>query len=230
MKINEIPTPAYVVDEQALEKNLRILGEVKKKAGCRILLAQKAFSMFAEYPLIRRYLDGATASGLFEARLGAEEMGGENHVFSPAYRPEEIRSIAALCDHVIFNSVAQLRRFGGTVRAVQQERGIRGGIGLRINPACSTQDHAIYDPCAPGSRLGVTVEAFRQALEEEPDFWIGLTGCIFIRFASRTAMRWSRRCRLWRKASAHGWLMRRFGGLTWAAGIISRVRIMTGND
>lgn len=179
MKINEIPTPAYVVDEQALEKNLRILEEVKKKAGCRILLAQKAFSMFAEYPLIRRYLDGATASGLFEARLGAEEMGGENHVFSPAYRPEEIQSIALICDHVIFNSVAQLRRFGGTVREIQQERGIRGGIGLRINPECSTQDHAIYDPCAPGSRLGVTAEAFRQALEEEPDFLDRIDGLHF---------------------------------------------------
>ena len=136
MKIDKVPTPAYVVDEQALENNLRILQQVKEAADCKILLAQKCFSMFAEYPLIGKYLDGATASGLYEARLGHEEMEGENHVFSPAYRSEEIEEIAAICDHVIFNSFSQLRRFGGKVKAIQQARGIEYGIGLRINPEC----------------------------------------------------------------------------------------------
>ena len=179
MKINKVPTPAYVVDEQALENNLRILQQVKEAAGCKILLAQKCFSMFAEYPLIGKYLDGATASGLYEARLGHEEMEGENHVFSPAYRPEEIEEIAAICDHVIFNSFSQLRRFGGKVKKIQQARGIAHGIGLRINPECSTQEHAIYDPCAPGSRLGVTAEDFARAAEAEPQLWDLLDGLHF---------------------------------------------------
>ena len=179
MKIDKVPTPAYVVDEQALENNLRILQQVKESAGCKILLAQKCFSMFAEYPLIGRYLDGATASGLYEARLGHEEMAGENHVFSPAYRAEEIEEIAAICDHVIFNSFSQLRRFGAKVKEIQQARGITHGIGLRINPECSTQEHAIYDPCAPGSRLGVTAEDFAQAVEAEPQFLALLDGLHF---------------------------------------------------
>ncbi|WP_072306521.1 carboxynorspermidine decarboxylase [Selenomonas ruminantium] len=179
MKIDKVPTPAYVVDEQALENNLRILQQVKEAAGCKILLAQKCFSMFAEYPLIGKYLDGATASGLYEARLGHEEMAGENHVFSPAYRPEEIEEIAAICDHVIFNSFSQLRRFGAKVKEIQQVRGIAHGIGLRINPECSTQEHAIYDPCAPGSRLGVTAEDFARAVEAEPQLWALLDGLHF---------------------------------------------------
>ena len=179
MKIDKVPTPAYVVDEQALENNLRILQEVKEAAGCKILLAQKCFSMFAEYPLIAKYLDGATASGLYEARLGHEEMGGENHVFSPAYRPEEIEEIASICDHVIFNSFAQLRRFGARVKEIQAKRGVQQGIGLRINPECSTQDHAIYDPCAPGSRLGVTAEDFERAVEAEPELFRLIDGLHF---------------------------------------------------
>ncbi|SDP39782.1 carboxynorspermidine decarboxylase [Selenomonas ruminantium] len=179
MKIDKVPTPAYVVDEAALENNLRILQEVKEAAGCKILLAQKCFSMFAEYPLIGKYLDGATASGLFEAKLGHEEMAGENHVFSPAYRPEEIEELASICDHVIFNSFSQLRRFGTKVKEIQQARGVKHGIGLRINPECSTQDHAIYDPCAPGSRLGVTAEDFAKAVEAEPELLALLDGLHF---------------------------------------------------
>ena len=178
-KIDKVPTPAYVVDEQALENNLRILQQVKEAAGCKILLAQKCFSMFAEYPLIGKYLDGATASGLYEARLGHEEMAGENHVVSPAYRPEEIEEIAAICDHVIFNSFSQLRHFGAKVREIQQARGIEHGIGLRINPECSTQDHDIYDPCAPGSRLGVTADDFARAVETAPQLWELLDGLHF---------------------------------------------------
>ena len=174
--IKQVPTPAYVVDETALEKNLQILKDVKEQAGCKILLAQKCFSMFAEYPLIGRYLDGATASGLYEAKLGHEEMAGENHVFSPAYRPEEIETIAAICDHVIFNSFNQLRRFGPLVKRIQANRGVTHGIGLRINPECSTQDEPIYDPCAPGSRLGVTEKNFRKGMKERPEVFALVSG------------------------------------------------------
>nr|WP_027871919.1 carboxynorspermidine decarboxylase [[Eubacterium] cellulosolvens] len=173
MKISDIPTPAYVVDEKKLEENLRILKDVSEQGGCKILLAQKAFSMFAEYPLIGKYLDGTTASGLYEARLGAEEMKKENHVFAPAYREDEIDEIASICDHVIFNSVSQVRKFGARV---SEKAGRPGGIGLRINPECSTQDHAIYDPCAPFSRLGVTIGNLENALREDDGFWSLVSG------------------------------------------------------
>ncbi len=153
--IDAVTTPCYVIDEGRLEENCRILAGVMARTGCKILLAQKAFSAYACYPLIAKYLAGTTASGLFEARLGAEEMGRENHVFSPAYRDADFDEIVALCDHIVFNSVRQLERF--------RARCASRSIGLRINPECSTQEHGIYDPCAPGSRLGVTKAALQGA-------------------------------------------------------------------
>ncbi len=166
MNFFKIPTPAYVIDEKKLKQNLEILAYVQSRAGCKILLAQKCFSGFAEYPLIGQYLSGTTASGLYEARLGYEEMKKENHIFSPAYREEEIKEIAEICDHIIFNSFSQLVRFGETVCSKQ---GGSAGIGLRLNPQCSTQgDHAIYDPCAIGSRLGVTRANFDKGMLTTP--------------------------------------------------------------
>ncbi len=172
MRLHEVPTPSYVIDEKKLRENLEILQYVQEQAGCKILLAQKCFSGFAEYPLIGKYLSGVTASGLYEAKLGYEEMGKENHVFSPAYRPEEMEEIARICDHVIFNSFTQLDRFAKTVTALHPE-----GVGLRLNPECSTQgDHAIYDPCAPGSRLGVTLANFEKGLKEHPQAFALVSG------------------------------------------------------
>lgn len=173
MKMEQIPTPSYVVDEGKLIHNLTILSTIEKEAGCKILLAQKAFSMFYEYPLIGQYISGTTASGLYEARLGREEMGKENHVFSPAYKETEIDEIVSLCDHVIFNSAAQLEKYKARCVA-------KTSIGLRINPECSTQgEHAIYDPCAPGSRLGVTKEVLEAALAENPALLEGVEGLHF---------------------------------------------------
>ena len=173
MRIQDVPTPCYVVDEAKLIRNLELLKKVQEEAGCRILLAQKVFSMFYEYPLIGQYLAGTTASGLYEARLGREEMGKENHVFSPGYREQEMDEIVSVCDHVIFNSFSQLKKYRDRCRG-------RTSIGLRINPECSTQgDHAIYDPCAPGSRLGVTLENFKKALLEDPDALEGVEGLHF---------------------------------------------------
>ncbi len=160
MDVKQLHTPCYVIDRDRLEENLRVLRGVMDHTGCRILLAQKAFSCYAVYPLISQYLCGATASGLFEARLCHEEMPGrENHVFSPAFREEDMPEILSICDHIVFNSIRQLELFG--VRA--KEAGLQ--VGLRINPQISTQpaEHAIYDPCAPGSRLGVTLDEFRKA-------------------------------------------------------------------
>ncbi len=172
MRMDQIPTPCYVIDEKKLKENLRILKEVREKAGCKILLAQKAFSCFYEYPLIGQYLDGTTASGLYEARLGKEKMGKENHVFAPAYKDADIRELGEICDHIIFNSFAQLRRHKDAVSGKS--------LGLRINPECSTQgDHAIYDPCAPGSRLGVTKEVFEREIAAEPELFEALDGLHF---------------------------------------------------
>ena len=152
-------TPYFVVDERRLLHNLEILKQVAEESGCKILLAQKAFSMFSVYPLLRKYLCGTTASGLYEARLGKEEFGGETHVFSPAYRAEEFDELLQYVDDLVFNSPAQVRKYG--IRAKNAGK----SIGLRVNPECSTQEgHVIYDPCAPGSRLGTTLEAFEEEL------------------------------------------------------------------
>ena len=155
----KLRTPCFLVDEGLLKKNLEVLRCVSEEAGCKILLAQKAFSMFACYPLISRYLSGTTASGLYEARLGREEFPGEVHVFSPAYQEREWEELLTYADHFVFNSPNQLRRFGERAKAAGKQ------VGLRVNPECSTQEgHAIYDPCAPGSRLGTTRENFDEGL------------------------------------------------------------------
>ena len=153
-----VPTPSYLVYEELLEKNLRILAELAEDTGAKVLLAQKCFSMYHYYPLIGRYLSGTTASGIYEARLSQEEMGKENHVFKPAYEEDEIPRLAAICDHIVFNSFAQWERFGAAARAAG------ASCGIRINPERSTQEHAIYDPCAPNSRLGVKIADFRADL------------------------------------------------------------------
>lgn len=174
MKFSEIETPSYIIDENKLIENLEILKNVQDRTGCHILLAQKAFSNFCEYGLIGRYISGTTASGLFEARLGKEEMGKENHVFAPAYKQEDMDELVKICDHIVFNSVNQLKKF--------KKQCIDAGvsIGLRVNPECSTQgEHAIYDPCSPGSRLGVTISNLENALKTEPELLDGISGLHF---------------------------------------------------
>ena len=158
MKKEQLRTPCYIIDKNALIHNLEILRYVKQQSGCKILLAQKCFSMYSLYPLIGEYVDGCTASGLFEAKLGREEMNKENHVFSPAYREDEIDEIIGLCDDIVFNSFSQLGKYIGKVKSLRKE------AGIRINPEFSTQkDHELYDPCAEGSRLGVTLDNFDEA-------------------------------------------------------------------
>lgn len=158
-----LPTPCYIIDEKKLEENCQILSEVMNHTGCKILLAQKAFSNYDFYPLISKYLSGSEASGLYEARLGREEMPmGEVHVFCAAYRDDEFEELLQYADHIVFNSINQLKRFGKRAKEAGKS------LGLRVNPQCSTQkDHEIYDPCARGSRLGVTREAFDKQMDEE---------------------------------------------------------------
>lgn len=161
MKINELKTPSYVIDEEKLIKNLEILQDIEKDTGCKILLAQKAFSCYYEYPLIKKYISGTTSSGLYEAKLGKEEMNKENHVYAPAFKEEDIKEIVKICDHISFNSFSQYEKYKNICSN-------KVSVGIRINPECSTQEkaHAIYDPCAEGSRLGVTLSNFREDLLE----------------------------------------------------------------
>ena len=147
-----LATPCYILDEAALRRNGEILAGVAARTGCRWLLAQKAFSNYDCYPVLAPYLVGTEASGLYEARLGFEEMPGkEVHVFCGAYREQDFDALLGYAGHIVFNSPAQLAKFGPKAKAAGKS------LGLRINPEKSTQEgHEIYDPCAPGSRLGTT--------------------------------------------------------------------------
>ena len=167
--LREFPTPCYVIDEEALIKNLEILKYVEEESGCHILLAQKAFSSYCVYPLIADYISGTTASGLFEAKLASEEMKNRQiHVFSPAYKDEDMPELFEICDHIVFNSFSQWKRFRKMI-----PEGCRADFGLRINPEYSEIETDIYNPCFTGSRLGITLENF------EKDELEGISGLHF---------------------------------------------------
>ena len=173
MKLDELKTPCYVIDIGKLKKNLELLKNISEKSGCKILLAQKAFSNYALYPLIGGYINGCCASSLNEARLSREEMGLETHIFAAAYREGEFTDIASRCDHVVFNSPNELLRF--------KDAALSAGcaVGLRVNPCHSTQSGGIYDPCAPMSRLGTTRESLLAALSDNPNLLSGVSGLHF---------------------------------------------------
>jgi carboxynorspermidine decarboxylase len=168
MDLKNIDTPCYVIDEQALERNLSTLTGVQERAGCKILLALKGFACFSFFPLIRKYLRGVSASSLHEARLGREEFGKEVHVCAPAYAEHEFKELLEYADHVVFNSFAQWRKFKPHV--TQQGN---CECGIRINPEHSEVRTAIYDPCKRYSRLGVTASEFK------PDDLEGISGLHF---------------------------------------------------
>jgi carboxynorspermidine decarboxylase len=154
LDLSRLPSPCFVVDEVAVERNLKILSDVADASGAKVLAALKAFSMWRLAPLTARYLSGTCASGLHEARLGRECYGGEVHVFSAAYTADDLREILQIADHVVFNSCAQWRRFRPMALDAQSRRP-HLKFGLRINPEHSEGAVPIYDPCAPGSRLGI---------------------------------------------------------------------------
>lgn len=150
-----VKTPCYIIDEKKLINNLECLKYVKDNTGCDILLAQKAFSMYSLYPLIGEYLSGTAASGLYEARLGREEMkNGQVHVFSPAYKTQDMKELVNYADHIIFNSFNQWEKFRGEVKSSGRDI----SCGLRINPGYSEVETEIYNPCSEQSRLGIRYE------------------------------------------------------------------------
>ncbi len=161
--VSTLQTPCYIVDEELLKRNLERLKSICDKTGCKILLAQKAFSMYSTYPLIAKYLNGTTASGLYEAMLGKEEMPDrEVHIFSPAYTPAHFEKITQICDHIVFNSFSQWERYKPSV--LNCERDI--SCGIRVNPLYSEIETDIYNPCSEGSRLGCRPEDFREDMLE----------------------------------------------------------------
>jgi len=167
--LTTVPTPCYVLDEARLIRNLTVLDEVQKRTGCQIIMALKGFAMFSVFPLIRQHLRGVAASSLHEARLGHEEFRGEVHVFAPAYREAEFDELLTYSHHLVFNSFSQWRRFKPRLAASK----MRISCGIRVNPEHSEVEVALYDPCAPGSRLGVTRGNFQ---EDDLD---GITGLHF---------------------------------------------------
>ena len=150
-----LPSPCFVVDEVAIEENLRVLQRVQQASGARVLLALKAFSMWSLAPLVSKYLSGTCASGVHEAKLGREYFGGEVHTYSAAYSEPDLKEVLTLSDHVVFNSPAQWKRFRSLAQATDLE------FGLRVNPEHSEGAAALYDPCAPFSRLGTPLAAIR---------------------------------------------------------------------
>lgn len=166
-----VPSPCYVVDEIAIENNLKILHQVQEASGAKILLALKAFSMFSLAPLVMKYLKGVCASGLNEARLGREEFNGEVHTYSAAFTPADFDEILSVSDHLVFNSVHQWHLYRERALAASASRPM--AFGLRINPEHSEGETPLYDPCSPCSRMGIPVEQL------EGVNWDGISGLHF---------------------------------------------------
>lgn len=183
-----LSTPCYLMDEAVLQHNAEVLGALQKRTGCKVLLAQKAFSNYDLYPIFAPHLSGTEASGLFEARLGAEEMpGGEVHVFCAAYREDEMDELLRYADHIVFNSPRQLQKFASKAKAAGKS------VGLRINPECSTQEgHEIYDPCAPAAASAPPVRSGIKPFKKTRICPNCSTAFIFTRCASRMPTHWKR--------------------------------------
>jgi len=158
----QVPSPAYVIEEERLRSNLELIRDVSRQSGAEIILAFKGFAMWSVFPIVREYISGAAASSIHEARLCFEEMGVPAHTYSPAYRTEEFGKILRYSSHVTFNSLAQYSKFAPVIK----KEGSHVSAGLRINPEYSEIAHGIYNPCSPGSRLGVTADDLKNGLPE----------------------------------------------------------------
>lgn len=159
MKFDDVVTPVYICEEAKLEANLRLLERVQNESGAKVILALKGFAMWSTFDLVGRYLHGCTASGLHEAKLAHEKMGKEVHTYSPAFREEEIDEIAAISDHIVFNSPGQITRFAARAKAVNPNL----SVSLRVNPEFSSSPVDLYNPCGLYSRLGTTSANFDPA-------------------------------------------------------------------
>ena len=179
--LNTLPSPCYVVDEGLLIKNLELMKSIVDRTGCKILLAQKGFSMFSVYPLIGEYLNGVTSSSVHEARLGYEEMGKEVHTYAPAFSETEFDEILSYSDHIVFNSFQQYNQFKEKIKSNPKQI----EIGLRINPEYSEIEVDMYNPCFSHSRFGVTLENF------EADQLEGIDGLHFHTMCEQNLIHWN---------------------------------------
>ena len=152
-------TPIYIIEEKKLRRNLRLISEVAAKADIEIILAFKAFALWKTFPIFREYIHATTASSLSEARLALEEFGAPAHTYSPAYTDDEIDEIIRCSSHLTFNSLSQYRRY--------HERAADVSLGLRVNPEYSEVGTLLYNPCAPGTRFGVTADKLPEQLPED---------------------------------------------------------------
>jgi len=152
--------PVYIIEEARLRNNLKLIANVAKEADAEIILAFKAFALWKTFPIFREYINSTTASSLSEARLAKEEFGAKAHTYSPAYTDEEIDDIVACSSHLTFNSLSQYERFHNKVVG-------KASIGLRVNPEYSEVGTMLYNPCAPGTRFGVTADKLPEALPED---------------------------------------------------------------
>ena len=173
-----VPSPSFVIDKAAVEDNLKILNRIQRESGAKVLAALKAFSCWSLAPLFRQYLSGTCASGVHEARLGREEFGVEVHCYSAAYKESDLIEILEIADHVVFNSFSQWSRFKSLALTAQQQRP-ELQFGIRINPEHSEGETELYDPCAPCSRMGVTIAQFEQAVSADPAILGGISGFHF---------------------------------------------------
>ena len=162
MDISQIPSPCYVLDERLFRDNLSLIRSVKERAGVNIILAFKAFALWKAFPIVREYIPCSTASSLFEARLAYEEMGSPAHTYAPVYTDKDFPEILSYSSHITFNSLTQFYHHYPAVSA----SGRKVSCGLRINPEYSDVETALYNPCAPGSRLGVTAAVLGDTLPE----------------------------------------------------------------
>lgn len=161
----QIPNPCYVIEEKLLRRNLERIRSVSQEAGVEIILAFKGFSLWKVFPIVREYVSGATASGANEAKLAFEEMKTLAHTYSPAYTNADFQQVLECSSHVTFNSLTQLAKFGGQVKAYEREI----TVGLRVNPEFSEVTTELYNPCAPGARLGITADQLGNQLPEGVD-------------------------------------------------------------
>ncbi|OYU65306.1 MAG: carboxynorspermidine decarboxylase [Cytophagaceae bacterium BCCC1] len=159
---SQIPSPCYVLEEKLLRKNLELINRVQNESGAEIILALKGFSMYKMFPMVKKYLSGATASSLNEARLIFEEMDCLAHTYAPAYKPEEFEELMGYSSHITFNSLNQFQQFKDQVDAFDRKI----SMGLRINPQYAEVSTDMYNPCVVGSRLGITRDALGDILPE----------------------------------------------------------------
>ncbi|OBV29797.1 carboxynorspermidine decarboxylase [Helicobacter sp. CLO-3] len=174
MKFFSIPSPSYVLEKDKLESNLATLSDIQEKSGAKVLLALKGYAFWRRFQEVGKILSGSTASGIHEARLGFEEIGGRESgkevcVFSPAYKPSEINALLPIATHIIFNSFAQWQRYKSAIDSKNKQLETLGlspiSVGLRVNPLYSEVSPAIYNPCAPKSRLGIIPSEFQKGVE-----------------------------------------------------------------